>query len=153
MPNMDSVLNTKASEIKRPPPIPVGTYTLQIFGRPNFVDMSKSGKKDYVDFQSKIVAIGDTVSEEDLAVYPGGRQALMGMELKSFNGVRFYLSEASLPQLKEWLEEALGIDLENKTLKEAIFEAPGHNVIAEIAQEPTQDGKGMQARIRSYARA
>lgn len=153
MPNMDSVLNTKATEIKRPPPIPVGTYTLQIFGRPNFVDMSRAQKTDYVDFQSKIMAVGDNVSEEDLAAYPGGRQALMAHELKGRAGARFYLSEAAVPQLTEWLQEALGIDLEGKTLKEAIFEAPGHMVIAEIGQEPTQDGKGMQNRIASWARA
>lgn len=153
MPSMDAVLNTKAAEIKRPPPIPVGTYTLQIFGRPSFVDMSKTGKTDYVDFQSKIIAIGDTVSEDDLSAYPGGRQALSGLELKGRQGARFYLSEAALPQLTEWLQDSLGIDLEGKSLKEAIFEAPGHNVICEMAQEPTQKGDGMQNRIAGWARA
>jgi hypothetical protein len=153
MPSMDSVLNTKATEIKRAPPIPVGTYTLQIFGRPSFVDMSRQGKTDFVDFQTKIMAVGDTVSEDDLASYPGGRGALLGLELKGRAGARFYLSEAALPQLTEWLSESLGIDLDGKTLKEAIFEAPGHNVTCEMAQEPTQKGDGMQNRIASWARA
>lgn len=153
MPNMDSVLNTKATDIKRPPPIPVGIYTLQIFGRPNFVDMSRAAKVDYVDFQTKIMAVGDNVSEEDLNAYPGGRQALLGLELKGRNGARFYLSEGALPQLTEWLREVLEIDLEGKSLKEAIFEAPGHMVQCEMSQEPTQDGKGMQNRVQGWAKA
>lgn len=153
MPNMDAVLNTKATEIKRAPPIPVGTYTLQVYGRPSFVDMSRANKTDYADFQLKIISIGDNVSEDDLNGYPGGRQALAGMELKGHGTGRFYLSEKATPQLTEWLEQALGIELEGKSLKEACFEAPGHNVICEMAQEPTQDGKGMQNRIASWARA
>lgn len=154
MPSMESVLNTKASEVKRPPPLPVSNYTLQLHGRPNFVDMERQGKSSYVDFQSKIMGISEDTSDEDLAAYPGGRAVIMGMDVKPRHGwCRFYLSEGALPQLTEWLHDVLGIDLEGKSLKEACFEVPGHMAIAEVQQTPTQDGKGMIAEIRGWARA
>lgn len=154
MPSMESVLNQKASEIKRPPPVPVGTYTLQFHGRPTFVDMERQGKASYVDFQSKIMALSDEMSEEDIAAYPGGRAALLGQDIKPRHGwCRFYLTESSAVQLKEWIEDILQIDMEGKTLKEACFDVPGHMAIAEVQQTPTQDGKGMIAEIRGWARA
>lgn len=150
--SFENILNKKATEISRPPPVPPGTYTLQVFGRPNFVDQSRRGGTDYVDFQTKIVAIGDNVEESILATFPGGRAALMGFELKGRAGARFYLSENAMYMVKEWLTESLGIDEGDKTLKELCFEAPGNMVMAEIQNEPTQDGKGMVSTIRSWAR-
>lgn len=150
--SFDSILNKPASELKRPPPLPAGTYTLQLFGRPNFVDMEKAGKQNYVDLPCKIVAIGDNISAEDRATFPGGEAGILGHEPKARSGLRFYLGENSAFILVEFLKEALGIDTDSKTLKDAIFEAPGHMVLADCQQEPTQDGKGMTSQFRNFAR-
>lgn len=150
--SFDAILNKPAGEIKRPPPLPVGTYTLQLTGKPNFMDMSKSGKQDYVDLPCKVVAIGDNVSAEDRASFPGGEAAILGHEPKARSGLRFYLSENSAWILVEFLRDALGIDVESMALKQAIFEAPGHMVLADCQQEPTQDGKGMTSQFRNFAR-
>lgn len=150
--SFDSILNKPAAEIKRPPPLPAGTYTLQLYGRPNFVDMSKAGKKDYVDFPCKIVAIGDNISAEDRAAFPGGEAGILAFEPKARQGLRFYASEESAWILKEFLVNALGIDETGKTLKEQCFEAPGHMVLADCQQEPTQDGQGMTTQFRNFAK-
>ena len=149
--SLESILAMKGEDIKYAPPLPVGTYTLQIFGKPNFVDQSRRGGTDYVDFSSKVVAIGDNVSVEQIDQFPGGRQAIIGMELKGRGGTRFYLSDAALPMLKDWLVDVLEID-PAQDLKGMIFQAPGKMCLAEMQQEPTQDGKRMVSNIRSYAK-
>jgi hypothetical protein len=149
--SLESILAMKGEEVKYAPPLPVGTYTLQMFGKPNFVDQSRRGGTDYVDFQAKVAAIGDSVSQDSIDQFPGGRASIVGMELKGRGGTRFYLSEAALPMLKDWLVETLGID-GTLTLKEMCFQVPGKMCLAEIQQEPTQDGKRMVSNIRSYAK-
>jgi hypothetical protein len=149
--SLESILAMKGEEIKHVPPLPVGTYTLQLFGKPNFVDQSRRGGTDYVDFQAKVVAIGDTVSQEQLDQFPGGRNAVVGMELRGRGGTRFYLSDAALPMLKEWMVDILDID-PTLSLKEMCFQVPGKMCLAEMQQEPTQDGKRMVSNIRSYAK-
>lgn len=151
MATLDDVLNKKGADVKRPPPMPVGRYLFQVFGRPAFQDMSKAGKNDYVDFPIKVVQIGDDVSQEQIDQFPGGRSALVGHEPKGRSGARFYLSEASQYILVEWLRDALGIS-DDQPLKAMCFEAPGHLAWGEVQQEPTQDGKGMQSSIRSWAK-
>lgn len=150
--SFESILAKKAADISRPPPVPPGTYVLQVFGRPNFVDQSRRGGTDYADFQTKIVQIGDNVEPSSIDAFPGGRQALLGFELKGRAGARFYLSENAAWMLKEWLIESLGIEEGEKSIKEMCFEAPGHYVVAEIQNEPTSDGKGMVSSVRSWAK-
>lgn len=151
MPGLNDILNKPATDIKRPPPIPAGVYTIQLFGKPNFTDKKGQGA-DFVEFPSKIVAVSDTVTEESIAAFPGGRAALMGHELKGQGGVRFYLTDDSAWRLTEFMTDTLGIEGEGRNVKEMCFDVPGKMCQIEVAQEPTQDGKGMLSRIRSFAR-
>jgi hypothetical protein len=149
--SLESILATKGEDIKHVPPLPVGTYTLQLFGKPNFQDQSRRGGTDYVDFQSRIVAIGEDVSQEQIDQFPGGRAAILGMELKGRGGTRFYLSDAALPMCTDWMADVLDID-RGMTFKEMCFQVPGKTCLAVMRQEPSQDGKRMLSNIQSYAK-
>lgn len=131
-PNFSSVLDMQASEIEPPKNLPVGSYVCLVDGRHETGESSQK-KTPYVRFTLRPTEAMDDVDEEALAEAGG----INGQTIRA----DFYLTENSAYRLKEFLEHC-GIDMEGRTLRQALDDAPGSTVIATVRHEMAQDGSG-----------
>jgi hypothetical protein len=141
MPNFSSILDKQASDIERPKPLPIGTYSCQVKGLPRF-DKSSKKQTEFVEFTLSPFGVLDDVDPEALE------------EMGGFNGktikATFYITEDAAWRLKDFLV-ACGIDAEGKSLNEMINEAPGQSVNVYLVHEPAQDGSdAIFARPRKF---
>lgn len=131
-----SILDRQSSEIERPKPIPVGTYTGIVKGLPRY-DKSSKKQTEFVEFNIELQSAEDDVDAEALATLGG----IAGKSTKD----TYYLTEDAAWRLKEFLDN-LGIEDEG-TLRSRIEEAPGKQIKLFIKHEPSQDGQSVFARI------
>lgn len=129
-PNFSNILDKQASEVSRPPPLPIGTYTFVVKGLPREDVSSKKGTP-FVEFLLKITEAGPDVDEDAL-------QEIGGITEKTTTKATFYTTEDALWRLKEFLV-ALGID-EDQTLRQMIADSPNCMGKVYMAHEPAQDG-------------
>lgn len=144
-PNFSSILDKPASEVERPKPIPQGTYFTVVQGQPRF-DKSSKKQTEFSEYQLKITGVGEDVDEAELEAWStkgdGSKRLITDQTIKA----TFYHTEDALWRLKEFLEHC-GIELEGKSLREAIEETPGSSVGAFVKHEPSQDGQSIFARF------
>lgn len=143
MVSFEEILNRPASEIKRPEPLPHGTYHCLVDGPPTY---GKSSKKetDYVRFKCKILGIMGDVDAKLAA-----EQQVVG---KFIDYIDFYITDPDPWRLQEFLVDHLGIELGTKSLKELLAEAAGRQVLIKLRHEISQDGKRKNHRVDSTAR-
>lgn len=133
-----SILDRAPSEIEKPKPLPQGSYITQIVGQPRF-DKSTKKQTEFVEFTHKLLSAGDDVDADEL-------KAIGGIKDKTMKNT-FYLTEASVWRLKEFLEHC-GIDMEAaESLRAGIEETPGVQVGLFIGHEASQDGTSIFARV------
>lgn len=136
-----SILDRAPADVEKPKPAPIGSYKTQIVGQPRF-DKSSKKQTEFVEFTHKLISAGEDVDEDELKAYLGGRK-LAEVTMKN----TYYLTEASLWRLKEFLEHC-GIDLDSvDSLREGIEATPGCEVGIFVNHEPAQDGESFFARI------
>lgn len=137
-PNFSSILDEAPSEVDRPKPLPVGTYTTIIQGLPRF-DKSTKKQTEYVEFTHKILAAGDDVDQEELA-------SMGGIKDKTMKNT-YYLTEASKWRLDEFLTHC-GINLDGESSRrEMVEQTPGKQVGIYVTHEASQDGTAVYAKI------
>lgn len=139
-PNFGALLDTPVNEVERPKPVPVGPYLCVNKALPK---MDKTTKKqtEYVEFTLTPVQPLDGVDPEAL-------EAMGGIADKTFRAT-FYITEAALWRLKEFLAD-MGIDTESgASLRELIDQTPGQQVIVNIKHTMGDDGKSIYAEIGS----
>lgn len=137
-PNMTSILDRPASDVKRPPPYPTGTYTVMVKGLPRADKSSKKGT-DFYEFELGFLQAHDDVDEDALT-------EIGGIEGKSIRHT-YYITEKSGYRLVEWMRDDLGIEEEGKTPREMIDETPGRQCLITIKHTPSEDGKGVYANV------
>lgn len=136
-----SILDRAPADVEKPKPAPIGSYKTQIVGQPRF-DKSSKKQTEFVEFTHKLISAGEDVDEDELKAYLGDRK-LSEVTMKN----TYYLTEASLWRLKEFLEHS-GIDLDSvDSLREGIEATPGVEVGIFVNHEPSQDGESFFARI------
>ncbi len=140
-PNFDDILSRPASEVERPKPLPQGSYLCIVKGLPRH---DKSSKKltPFVEFTLQPTAAGEDVDEEDLA-------AMGGIANKTIRAT-YYKTEDALWRLTDFLEHC-GIDLEGKSISQAIDETPNCEVIAFIKHRASEDGQSIFAELAKTA--
>lgn len=126
--NFAELLDRKADQAKRPPPIPAGTYEAEILGH----DTGVSSKKQtpYLQMNFKLLAPMDDVDVDAFEEF-GGQAKLMKKALNE----KFYLTEDAEFRLREFFENSLGMDITGKTFLELSVEAKGDTVLIEIGNE------------------
>ena len=140
--SFSSILDRAPSEIEKPKPLPVGSYTTQLVGQPR-IDKSSKKQTEFREFTHKIISAGDDVDEDELKQYLGDSKKLTDVTVKN----TYYITEGAAWRLKEFLEHC-GIDLDKvDSLNEALDETPGKQVGIFINHEPSQDGQSFFARI------
>ena len=136
MSSFEDILNKPTEEVSAPPVLPQGAYHTIVMGLPERGE-SREKKTPSLTFRHKIVAPLEGVDEEALAQIEGG---VVGKEIKN----TFYITENSAFMLKDFLANC-GIELDGKTMAQALDEVPNAEVIIFIKHD--QIGEGDQARF------
>lgn len=144
MANFSSILDRPASEIKRPKPLPVGTYLCVLKGLPRY-DKSSKKQTEFVEFLGIPQSALDDVDREEL-------EACGGLEGKTIK-LTYYITEDAAWRLKKFLED-LGFDMEDEDVKprKAIESSAGSQVYVTIKHRASEDGKSVFAEVKDTAR-
>lgn len=143
--SFSSILDRPASEVNRPPTLPVGHYVAVIQGLPRRDKSTKKGT-EYVEFTCKVQSALDDVDEKDLKTY----QSVSGPVSDAVMKLTFYMTEKSAYRLKDFVLDDLQLEIpDNMDLWSACQETGGAQFTLQIAHKPTQDGKGVFAEIAS----
>lgn len=151
MASFEEILNKKPSEIKSPPPYPVGTYHCLVDGPPAAEESSQK-KTPCRTYRFKILSpMGDV----DQAAYL--EQQIQGKFIVGqMSGTAFYLTDEAAPRYKDFLIDHLGINPlngsgEEKSMKEIEAEAPGKQLLVKLKHDLAQDGKRIYHKVESTA--
>lgn len=137
--SFSSILDKPASEIEKPKPLPVGTYTCVIKGQPRF-DKSSKKQTEFVEFTLQPLAAGEDVDQDDL-------KAMGGFTNKTIRAT-YYLTEDALWRLKKFLLEDCEIEAsDDASFTQIITETPGKQVRAVIKHTASQDGQSVYAEL------
>jgi hypothetical protein len=131
-----SILDRPSGEIKRPPPMPTGTYVWVTKGLPR-LDKSSQKQTEFAEFTVAPTAALDDVDMEALKEVGG----LAGKESK----LTFYLTEKSAYRLTEFMVNDLQIDDDGgkKSSRAMLDESPNHQFLGHVKHTPSKDGKGV----------
>lgn len=137
-PNFGDLLDKPSSDIEKPKPAPQGTYQFAING---LYKEGKSSKKQtpYVEFLCSYQAAMDDVDEETLTTYGG----IAGKQTK----LTFYITEDAVWRLKKFLNEDLGIEEGDKSLRQMLDETPNCTFLGQVKHEASDDGENVFAKI------
>lgn len=143
------ILDKPATEIDRPKPLPVGTYTWTIQGLPRF-DKSKEKQTPFYEFTCKCSGAADDVDEESLKEWATKSDGTMRALTDFTSRLTFYITEDSLYRLQEFLGHC-GIDGEGKSTRQCIDETPNCQFVGAIVHTPSKDGTAIYANIGKTA--
>lgn len=149
-PKMSDILDRPITEIKRPTPLPTGTYLWIVRGLPRY-DSAGTGTK-FAEFTLEPQRALDDVDEGELSallVNEGGQaKTLVNFTQK----LKFYLTEEAGWRIKKFLSDC-GFDVEEEgiTPRQVCEATSGCEVYGKIAHVPTKDGKGIYAQISETA--
>src|ERR1700761_2137776 len=142
--SFESILDTPAAEVERPKPLPIGTYTAIVKGLYEEV-ISNQKKTPGVQFTFALTSAGEDVDAEELEAMGG----ITDKFLKN-NSTTFWLTPDSLWRLTEFLEQACGIDMDGKTVRQALADTPNTEVRLVIIHEANQSGDQKFASIKKF---
>lgn len=145
-----SALNTRASDIEKPPILPQGTYIWSVNKIPTF-DKSKSGEWEICEFQVVPVQPESDVDEDDLAAFGDLRGGI--------NRISFMFPtdpakepdfKKSLFRLKNFLTKTLKVDVEDDaTVKEMLDASVNCQFLANATWRQVEDDTYVD--VKNYA--
>jgi len=145
-----SILDTPASDVERPKPLPAGTYHCVVDGQPRMDKTTKKGT-EFVEFSLKPMQALDDVNEDDLKASltsaDGSIKPLADKRIRA----TYYLTPDSLYRLKDFLINDLGIEEGKKKIRQLIGEAQNRQVLAAIKLVPSEDGTMLYANLAKTA--
>ena len=136
--SFESILDTPATEVERPKPLPAGTYDAIVKGLPEFGESSQK-KTPFARFTLAMQSAGEDVDEEELTSIGG----LDGKSIKS----TYYTTPDALFRLTDFLEHC-GIELDGKTIRQAIDDTPNCSVKILIGHTASADGESIFAELK-----
>lgn len=140
-PNFGAILDRPSTEIERPKPLPVGTYTCVVKGLPRYDKSTKKGT-EFVEFVLQPLAAGEDVDEEAL-------KEMGGFQNKTIRAT-YYLTEDAVWRLKKFLDDC-GIEEGDLSLRQRIEQAPGSQVYAYMKHQASDDGQSVYAQLSNTA--
>lgn len=155
--SFSDILKTKANEVERPSPMPVGDYIVAVTGQPR---QDKSAKKQtpFVEFTYKVLEAMDSVDTDQLDEWltnsKGEKKKLTEVTIKD----TYYLVEKALYRLTDMLvacgvaeKDEEGNVTSDMSLAQLIEETPGTQLIITMRHESFQDGSGVNAKVGGVA--
>lgn len=149
MANFADILDKPATEIDRPKPLPVGTYTWAIQGLPRH-DKSKEKQTPFVEFTCKCTGAGEDVDEEALNEWAAKSDGTMRALTDFSTKLTYYITPDSVYRLQEFLQH-LGLDGEGKSTRQLLDETPNCQFTGTIKHTASKDGESIFANIDKIA--
>lgn len=134
--NFRDLLAKPADNIKKPKPLPTGTYR-GIIKQKSF-DVSKNKGTPFVRLLLQPSMAESDVSPEDLMEADGTTPINITAKTLRFD---MYLSEDAQYRVLD-LARGLSIPTEGRSLGEIIDDLPNHNVLISVTQQMANDGSG-----------
>lgn len=147
----ESILDTPADEVARPVPMPTGTYDCIVKG---LYEEGKSSKKQtpFVKFTYAFQAAGDDVDEAELITILTDKDGNVGALNTKTIGDTYYTTPDALFRLTDNLEN-MGIDLEGKSVRQALSETPNCDIRVQIGHRSSEDGTQIFAEVKRTMKA
>ncbi|RMD51696.1 hypothetical protein D6827_01675 [Candidatus Parcubacteria bacterium] len=135
MVSFTKALDRNLEDVKRPKPLPTGTYITRIVDRPGIDEFTASSGVQYERLSFQLAIEGpDEVDEEELEDFgnPAGYKLQRTFLIDTTDEAGF---EKTLYYIKQFLGNA-GVETEGVTLGEAIEQAQGASMIVEVGHRP-----------------
>lgn len=135
--SFESILDTPADAVERPKPLPAGTYACIVKGLPEH-GQSAQKKTPFVRFTYVLTDAFDDVDPDELKALLTDKDGnAVAISSKSIRDT-YYTTPDSLFRLTDALE-AMGIDLNEKTIRAALDETP-NCALNVVVSHRTPDG-------------
>lgn len=142
----ESILDTPATEVERPKPLPAGTYTVVVKGLFEHGESSQK-KTPFVRFTYSIVAAGDDVDEDELKTLLTHNDGSVDPIGTKFIKDTYYTTPDALFRLTDCLDN-MGIDLDGKTIRHALDETPNAQLDIFVGHRASEDGQQIFAEVK-----
>ena len=145
--SFESILDTPATEVERPKPLPAGTYDAIVKGLPEFGESSQK-KTPFARFTLAMQSAGEDVDEEELQLIGG----LDGKSIKS----TYYTTPDALYRLTDVLTHMGVIDPDvedGKTVRQALSETPNCSIRITVGHRASEDGQQIFAEVKRTMKA
>jgi hypothetical protein len=146
-PNLASLLNKPADDVKRPVALPDGTYYGIIQGH-EFIESSQK-KTPGVQYNIQVTHPHEDVDMSDYVDEKTG-EALDPREKKM--KTIFYLSEGALFMFTDFVE-SLGIETSGRSIGELVPLPTGQPVQMDVIRKPNKDGTGFYNELKKVTGA
>ncbi len=141
--SFESILDTPATEVDRPKPLPAGTYDAIVKGLPEYGESSQK-KTPFVRFTLGITSAGEDVDTDEL-------EEMGGIADKTIKST-YYTTPDALFRLTDFLEHC-GIEAEGKTVRQMIDETPNASVRLVVGHRASEDGQQIFAEVKRTMKA
>jgi hypothetical protein len=142
MASFADILNRPVSEVKAPPPFPVGSYLAVVDGQGEWGE-SRNARTKQIQFKAKLLQPQEDVDTEKL------------MEWKDATGDNVIGQQVYLtfydPQPWRLADFLKHLGLEDMPVMEAIANAPGRQFLVTLRHRPSMDGQMIQHEVASTA--
>jgi hypothetical protein len=149
--SFESILDTPADKVERPKPLPAGTYSAIVKGMPEH-GVSAQKKTPFVRFTYVLQDAFDDVDEDELAALltdkDGNVSAISEKSIKD----TYYTTPDSLFRLTDALE-AMGIELDQKTIRAALDETPNCSINIVVSHRTPEGSDQIFAEVKRIMKA
>lgn len=144
MVDFTSLLDKPVDEIERPKPIPAGTYKAVVVRH----EFGESNRKQtpYCRYYFRPFEPMDDIDTDQFEEF-GGMEKLQNKELRE----DFWLTDEAMFRLRSFLENAIGLKGEGRSLGEVIPEADSQEVLISVTHRTSDDGEQVFANISNFA--
>jgi hypothetical protein len=150
-PDFSSILDTPATEVTRPKPIPQGTYLGMTKGLPRYDRSTKKGTP-FSEYTIQLLEAQKDVDEDALReALTKGNGEIIPLRERSLR-LTFYHTPDALWRLVKFLKD-LGLEAEDDKVSVGDLEqeSPGRQVYVHVKHTPSDDGETMFANIDKTA--
>ncbi len=149
--NFADILDMPASDVEKPKGLPAGSFQWLVSGLP---EHGKSAKKQtpYVEFPCKCLSAGEDVDEDELKAWATRADGTSKSLTDATQKLTFYTTPDAIWRLTAFLEH-LGLEVEGKSIRELLEDAPNCQFTGFIRHEPSQDGQQVFSRLGNTAPA
>lgn len=144
--SFESILDTPADAVERPKPLPAGTYAAIVKGMPEH-GQSAQKRTPFVKFTYVLQDAFDDVDQDELTALLTDKDGnVEHIGTKSIKDT-YYTTPDSLFRLTDALE-AMGIDLEGKTVRAALDETPNCSINVVVSHRTPEGSDQIFAEVK-----
>lgn len=149
--SFESILDTPADAVERPKPLPAGTYSAIVKGMPEH-GVSAQKKTPFVKFTYVLQDAFDDVDQDELTALLTDKDGnVEPIGTKSIKDT-YYTTPDSLFRLTDALE-AMGIDLDGKTVRSALDETPNCSINIVVSHRTPEGSDQIFAEVKRIMKA